>query len=72
MNVGGNTAHHVVTSRYNRDGLLNGVDMRESAAQFADPGESGFENLLTEVIQLELHVIAVRAATPALENLKHH
>ena len=51
---------------------FDGIDVSKRAAQLTDPREPGFQHLLTEVIQLELHVIAVRAAAPALENLEHH
>ena len=70
--VGGNTTHHVVAGGNNRNGFFDGIDVSKGAAQLTDPREPGFQHLLTEVIQLELHVIAVRAAAPALENLEHH
>ena len=72
MYVGGNTTHHVVAGGNNRNGFFHGIDMRKGAAQLTNPRESGFEHLLTEVVQLEFDVIAVGATAPALKNLEHH
>ena len=72
MIVGGDAAHLIVDGGHDRDGFLDGIDVGELERDLAD-GRQTLEDLLgAQVIELEQHVIAVRAAAaPFLDLLVH-
>ena len=72
MIVGGDAAHLIVDGGHDRDGFLDGVDVGELERDLAD-GRQALEDLLgAQVIELEQHVVAVRAAAaPFLDLLVH-
>ena len=72
MIVGGDATHLIVDGGHDRDGFLDGIDVGELERDLAD-GRQTLEDLLgAQVIELEQHVIAVRAAAaPFLDLLVH-
>src|SRR5690606_9687471 len=72
MDVGGDTTHHVVASRNNRNRSDNRVNMGERLGQFTDAGQTTVQHFFTEVIKLQHHVIAIRTATVASQNFLDH
>src|SRR5690606_38162056 len=72
VDVGGNTAHHVVAGRDNRDRCDDRVDMCEGLRQFADARQTAVQHFLAQVVELEQYVILVRANTVTGDNLFDH
>src|SRR5450759_4825818 len=57
--------HHVVHHGAHRDGLVHDVDADELAAQLAHEGQLAIDDLLAEMADIEVHVLAVRALEAA-------
>src|SRR5690554_1130147 len=72
MDVGRNTAHHVMAGRHYWNGGIGRIDMRKDLGQLADAGQALVEYLFTEVVKLEIDVVTVLTATPAFEDLHDH
>src|SRR5690554_2587707 len=72
MDVGRNTAHHVMTGGHHRNGSLGRIDMREDLGQLTDAGQTLVEHLFTEMIELEVDMVAILTATATLEDLHNH
>ncbi|MNZ52237.1 hypothetical protein D3C78_700780 [compost metagenome] len=72
MNVGGNAAHHIVAGRNNRNRSNNRVNVRKSLRQFADAWQTAVQHFFAQVVELEHHVVAVRTATVAGDDLFNH
>src|SRR5690606_6196222 len=54
VNVGRNTAHHVMAGRYNRYRLDDRIGVREGFRQLADTGQARVQHFLAEVLKLEV------------------
>src|SRR5690606_4484215 len=72
MNVGGDTTHHVVTGRDDRDRRDDRVDVRKGLRQFADARQAAVQYFLAQVIQLEQHMVLVRATAVAGDDFLDH
>ena len=72
VNIGGNAAHHVMAGGNNRNGLLDRIDVGKGSTQLTNAGQPRFKHLLTQMIELELDMITLLPASPALEDLQHH
>ncbi len=72
IHVGRHAAHHVVAGRDDGDRLLDRIHVGEGAGELADARQTGFEYVLTQVIQLELDVRAPGTVTAtAFADLDH-
>ena len=60
MNVGGDTTHHVMAGRYDRHRCDDRIDMSEGLRQLTDARQAAVQHFLTQVIQLQHHVVAIR------------
>ena len=72
MNVGGNAAHHVVAGWNDRHWRDDRVDMGEGLGQFADAWQAAVQHLLAQVVQLQQHVVLVRAHAVAGDDFLDH
>lgn len=72
MDVGGNAAHHVVAGRDHRDRRDDRVDVGEGLGQFADAGQAAVQDFLAEVVELQQHVVLVRAHAVAGQDFLDH
>ena len=72
VNIGGNTAHHVVTGGNNRNRLFHRVGLGKGNSQFTDAWQAAVQHFLTQVIQLQEHVIAIGAGTTPIQDFHHH
>src|SRR5690554_6435614 len=70
--VGGNTAHHVVTGRNDRDRLFDRINVRKGTGQLTDTRQTQVQGLFTQVIQLQQYVILVGTATATLQDFQNH
>src|SRR5690606_33907038 len=72
VNVGRNTAHHVMAGRYNRYRLDDRIGVREGFRQLADTGQARVQHFLAEVLKLEVDVVAVGTAAAAFDDFANH
>ena len=47
VNVSGDTTHHVMTGRHNRDRFLHRISLRESNGQFTDARQAAVQHFFT-------------------------
>ncbi len=64
VNIGGNTAHHVMTGRHDRHGLLNRIRVGEGTRQLTDSRQPTFQHFLAQMIQFEQYIVAIAARNP--------
>ena len=75
---GRNTAHHIVASRDNRNRLFHRVDVSKGTRKFQNTRQTGFENLFTQMVKLQLGVRAPRTVAAATftdfdhDGTRHH
>src|SRR5690606_36225760 len=72
MNVGGNATHPVMTGRDDRYRRNDRVDVGKGLGQFADTRQTAVQHFLAEVIELEQHVVLVRATAVAGDHFLDH
>ena len=72
VDVGGNTAHLVVDGGHHGDGLFGDVDVGEVVTNFEHRRQALHDGLGTEVIELQEHVVLVRAAATAFLDFLVH
>ncbi len=72
MNISGDTTHHVVTGRHDRYRSGHRIDMRKGLRQFTDARQAAVQHFFTEVIQLQHHVVAIRATAIASQDFLDH
>src|SRR5690606_24663128 len=72
VNVGRDTTHHVVTGRHYRNRLLDRVGMTEGLGQLTDTRQARVQYFFAQVVEFQVDVVTVRAATTAVEDFHHH
>ena len=72
VDVGRNAAHLVMDRRHHRDRLLDAVDVGELEGDLADRRQPLHDHVGSEVIELQQHVVLVRAAAAALLDFLVH
>mmetsp|Transcript_58525 Transcript_58525/g.125865 ORF Transcript_58525/g.125865 Transcript_58525/m.125865 type:complete len:404 (-) Transcript_58525:43-1254(-) len=70
--VGRNTSHVVVHRRQHRDRLLCHIHPRKDLRRLTDSRQSLTQRLRRQVVQVQVHVVLVRAHTTALPDLHCH
>src|SRR3546814_20588499 len=67
IDVGGNATHLVVDRRYDRDRVLDGIDVGELDGDFTNGRQTLLYGFSPQVIQLEHYVAAVATTTARSE-----
>src|SRR5690606_27862237 len=70
--IGWDSPHLVMNRRHDGDGILDGVDVRELDRDLADRRQPLRDRLGAEMVELEVDVVAVRAAAPPFLDLLVH
>ena len=72
MNIGGYTAHHIVTRRNDRNRLLHWIGMRKSSGQLANTWQTAFKHFFAQVIELQEYMVTLWTASAPLQDFKNH
>src|SRR5690606_13621895 len=71
IDIGRDAAHLIVNGRNDRNGILDGIDVRELDGNFANGRQALHDGFRTQVVQLQNHIAAVATATTFLDFLVH-
>ena len=72
MNIGRNTAHHVVTGGHNGNRLLYRIHVSKGSGQLKNAGQFCIQHFLTEMIELELDMISMLTAASPFQYFQYH